>query len=112
MHPATLSVPSWAWILFHIGKNALHRSLTPRKYIVCQVGLNVDLPGVGLPPRLAYQACHGTLPLTSGVPSFSAVVDTGMTVSGVDEVSSMSTLSVRIAWLASCCARVGSDWVS
>ncbi len=112
MQPTTLSVLSWAWILFHIGMKALHRSLTPRKYIVVQVGLNVDFPGVGLPPRLAYQACHGTLPQIVGVPSFSATVATGLTVSGVDEVRIRSTLSVRIAWLASWPARVGSDWVS
>src|SRR5580698_11517114 len=112
MHPATLSVPSWAWILFHIGMKARHRSLTPRKYIVVQVGLNVDLPGVGLPPRLAYQACHGTLPQTSGQPSFSATVATGLTVSGVDEVTRRSTLSDRMAWLASWPDRVGLDWVS
>ena len=112
MQPTTLSVLSWAWILFHIGMKALHRSLTPRKYIVTQVGLNVDLPGVGLPPRLAYQACHGTLPQMVGVPSFSATVATGLTVSGVEEVRIRSTLSVRIAWLASWPALVGSDWVS
>src|ERR1700730_14264267 len=95
MQPATLSVPSWVWILFHIGMKALHRSLTPRKYIVVQVGLNVDLPGVGLPPRLAYQACHGTLPQISGVPSFSAWVATGLTVSGGDGGMSRATLSVE-----------------
>src|SRR6516164_7778058 len=103
-----LSVCNWAWILFIIGMNALHRSLTPRKYIVANLGLNVLLPGVGLPPRLAYQACQGTLPQIVGVPSFSATVATGLTVSGVDEVTSRSTLSVRIAWLASWPARVGS----
>jgi len=86
--------------------------LTPRKYIVVQVGLNVDLPGVGLPPRAEYQACHGTLPQTVGVPSFSAVVATGTTVSGVEDVRIRSTLSVRIAWLVSWPARVASDWVS
>ena len=101
MQATTLLVFSWAWILFHIGIKALHRSLTPRKYIVVQVGLNVDFPGVGLPPRLAYQACHGTLPQISGVPSFSAVVATGLTVSGVDEARRRSTLSDRMAWLAS-----------
>src|ERR1700677_731570 len=88
------------------------RSFTPRKYMVFHLGLNVDLPGVGLPPRLAYQDCQGTLPAMHGVPSFSAAVDTGRTVSGVDEVTIMSTLSLRIAWLASWPARVGLDWVS
>src|SRR5579864_5993629 len=112
MQPATLSVPSWVWILFHIGMKALHRSLTPRKYTVVQVGLNVLLPGVGLPPRLAYQACQGTLPQISGVPRASALVATGLTVSGVEEVSSTSTLSDKMAWLARSPARFGSDCVS
>ncbi len=108
----TLSVCSWAWILFHIGMKASHRSLTPRKYIDANLGLNVLLPGVGLPPRLAYQACQGTLPQITGVPRVSALVATGLTVSGVEEVSSRSTLSDRMAWLARSPARLGSDWVS
>ena len=41
------------------------------------------------------------LPQIVGQPSFSAWVATGLTVSGVEEVMSRSTLSVRIAWLAS-----------
>ena len=72
----------------------------------------VDLPGVGLPPRLAYQDCQGTLPQISGVPRASALVATGLTVSGVEAVSSTSTLSDRMAWLARSPARLGSDWVS
>src|ERR1700728_5340438 len=100
MHPVILSVPNWPWILFHIGMKALHRSLTPRKYIVTQLGLNVDLPGVGLPPRLAYQDCHGTLPQIVGQPSFSAAVETGLAVSGVDEVMMRSAPPERTAWLA------------
>ncbi len=76
------------------------------------LGLNVDLPGVGLPPRLTYQDCQGTLPQISGVPRASALVATGLTVSGVEEVSSTSTLSDKMAWLARSPARFGSDWVS
>src|ERR1700728_142897 len=108
MHPVILSVPSWPWILFHIGMKALHRSLTPRKYIVTQLGLKVDLPSVGLPHRLAFQDSHGTVRQIVGVPSFSVTVATGLTVSGVDELTIRSTLSVRPAWLASWPARVGS----
>ena len=112
VQPTILLVCSWAWILFHIAIKARHRSLTPRKYTVANLGLNVDLPGVGLPPRLAYQACQGTLPQMTGVPRASALVATGLTVSGVEEVSSRSTLSERMAWLARSPARLGSDWVS
>src|SRR5437899_1064076 len=86
-----------------------HRSLTPRKYIVAHLGLNVLLPGVGLPPRLAYQACQGTLPQITGVPRVSALVATGLTFSGVEEVSSRCTLSDKMAWLARSPARFGSD---
>src|ERR1700748_477866 len=101
-----LLVFSCLWILFITGMKALHRSLTPRKYIVANLGLNVLLPGVGLPPRVAYQACQGTLPQMTGVPRVSALVATGLTVSGVEEVRSRSTLSDRMAWLARSPARL------
>ncbi len=48
----------------------------------------------------------------SGVPSVSAWLATALTVSGVDDASSRSTLSLRMAVLARSPARVGLDWVS
>src|SRR5690348_16742505 len=105
-------VCSWTWIRFHIAMETSHKPLTLRKQRIEFLGLYVAMPGVGLPPRLAYQACQGTLPQISGVPRSSALVATGLTVSGVEEVSSTSTLSDKMAWLARSPARFGSDWVS
>ena len=74
------------------------------------LGLRVGF--VGLPPRLTYQDSHGMLEQISGVPSVSASDATALTVSGVEEANSRSTLSCWIACLASEPARVTLDWVS
>ena len=57
-----------------------------------------------------YQGSHGTFEQISGVPSDSAWLDTELTVSGVDDASSRSTPSFRMAVLARSPARVGLDW--
>ncbi len=59
-----------------------------------------------------YQDSHGMFAQISGVPSDSAWLATEFTVSGVDEASSRSTPSFRIAVRARSPARVGLDWVS
>ena len=66
----------------------------------------------GLPPRLMYQDSHGMLEQTSGVPRASAWDATALTVSGVEEANSRSTLSCWMACLARLPARVTLDWVS
>ena len=78
--------------------------------MIVYLGLSVGF--CGLPPRLMYQDSHGMLEQTSGVPRVSAWLDTALTVSGVDEASSRSTLSLWMAWRARVPARVTLDWVS
>src|SRR6202034_1337991 len=87
-------------IRFHIGMKHSTRCSAPRKYMIVYLGLRVGL--VGLPPRLPYQDSHGMLEQMSGVPRVSAWLATALTVSGVDEADSRSTLSL---WIA-CRARV------
>src|SRR5450756_1920376 len=106
------SLPYFSPILFHMGMKAWTRCSAPRKYMTVYLGLNVDLPGVGLPPRLAYHDSHGMFEQTSGVPRVSAWLATALTVSGVEEASSRSTLSLWIACLARLPARVTLDWLS
>ena len=77
--------------------------------IVC---LGVSVGFCGLPPRLMYQDSHGMLEQISGVPRASAWDATALTVSGVDEASSRSTLSCWMACLASEPALVTLDCVS
>src|SRR5215831_15168185 len=87
-------LPDLAPIRFHIGMKHSTRCSAPRKYITTYFGF------------------HGTFEHTSGVPSVSACEATALTVSGVEEASSMSTLSDWIACLASCPARDTEDWLS
>ncbi len=54
-----------------------------------------------------YQDSHGMFAQISGVPSVSAWLATAFTVSGVDDASSKSTPSFRIAVLARSPALVG-----
>src|SRR5712664_3928685 len=88
-------LPYLAPILSHMGMKASTRCSAPRKYMTVYFGLRAGF--CGLPPRLAYQASHGTLEQTSGVPRASAWLATALTVSGVEEANSMSTLS---PWMA------------
>ena len=97
-------------ILFHIGTKQLLRSFSPKKNKVQYWNVVVGL--AGSPPRPAYQDSQGSLVAAQGTPSVWATTATGLTVSGVDEVSSMSTLLLRMSWRASCEARLGSDWLS
>src|SRR4029077_13282978 len=107
--PATfLSLPTGS--RFHIATKQLLRSCSPRKNRVQYWNVVVGL--AGLPPRPAYQDSHGSLVAAHGTPSVWATTATGLTVSGVDEVSSMSALLLRMSWRASCEARLGSDWLS
>src|SRR5215468_12296349 len=107
--PATfLSWPTGS--RFHIATKQSLRSLSPRKNRVQYWNVVVGL--AGLPPRPAYHDSHGSLVATQGTPSVWATTATGLTVSGVDEVSSMSTFLLRTSWRASCEARLGSDWLS
>ena len=105
-------LPYLAPIRFHIGMKHSTRCSAPRKYMIVYLGLNVDLPGVGLPPRLPYHDSHGMLEQTSGVPRVSAWLATALTVSGVDDANSRSTLSFWIACLARVPAMVTLDWLS
>src|SRR5690349_548850 len=86
---------------------ALTRCSAPRKYITTYLGLSVGF--AGLPPRLMYQGSHGTFAQISGVPRDSAWLATVLTVSGVDDASSRSTPSFKMAVLARSPARVGLD---
>src|SRR5436190_5667315 len=95
---------------FHIGTKQLLSSVRPRKYRTQYWNVVVGL--AGLPPSPEYQDSHGSLVAAQGTPSVWATTATGLTVSGVDEVSSMSTLLLRMSWRASCEARLGSDWLS
>ena len=83
----TLFVCSWSWIRSHIGMKVLTRCSAPRKYITTYFGLSVGF--AGSPPRLMYQDSHGMFEQISGVPSDSAWLATALTVSGVDDASSM-----------------------
>src|SRR5271170_2877348 len=97
-------------IRFHIGMKHSTRCSAPRKYMMVHLGLSVGF--CGLPPRLMYQDSHGMLEQISGVPRVSASEATALTVSGVEEANSRSTLSCWMACLASVPARVTLDWVS
>ncbi len=103
-------LPYFAPIRFHIGMKHSARCSAPRKYITVHLGVSVGF--CGLPPRLTYQDSHGMLEQISGVPSVSASVATALTVSGVEEANSRSTLSCWIACLARLPARVTLDCVS
>ena len=59
-----------------------------------------------------YHDSHGMFEQISGVPSVSAWLATALTVSGVDDANSRSTLSLRMAVLARSPARVTLDWES
>src|SRR3974390_271725 len=106
----SLLVLSWVWIRFHIGMKHSTRCSAPRKYITTYFGLRVGL--AGLPPRLMYHGSQGMFEQISGVPRVSAALATALTVSGVEDANSMSTLSALIACWASWPARAGLDWVS
>src|SRR6516225_353215 len=105
--PTFLVLPG---IWFHIGTKQSLSSFRPRKYRTQYWNVVVGL--AGLPPRPAYQDSHGSLVAAQGTPWVCATTATGLTVSGVDEVSSRSTLLLRISWRASCEARLGSDPLS
>src|SRR3954469_15695192 len=94
----------------HIGMNASTRCSAPRKNMTVYLGLRVGFSG--LPPRLTYHDSHGTFEQTSGVPSVSAWLATALTVSGVEDANSMSTLSPWMACLARVPAWVTLDWLS
>src|SRR5215467_9409238 len=86
--PATFLLPAGS--RFHIATKQLLRSCSPRKNRVQYWNVAVGL--VGLPPRPAYQDSHGSLVAAQGTPSVWATTATGLTVSGVDEVSNISAL--------------------
>ena len=97
-------------ILSHIGTKQSLRFFSPKKNRVQY--WNVAFGLAGLPPRPPYQDSQGSLVATQGTPSVWATTATGLTVSGVAALSSMSTLLLRMSWRASCEARLGSDWLS
>src|SRR5580692_3655615 len=103
-------LPYLAPIRFHIGMKHSARCSAPRKYMMVHLGLSVGF--CGLPPRLMYQDSQGMLEQISGVPRVSASDATALTVSGVEEANSRSTLSCWMACLASEPARVTLDCVS
>ena len=80
---------------FHIGTKQSLSSLKPKKNRVQYWNVVVGL--TGFPPRPAYQDSHGSLVAAQGTPSVWATTATGLTVSGVDEVSSKSTLLLRMS---------------
>src|SRR4249919_2378651 len=95
---------------FHIGTKQPWNSFRPKKNSVAY--WNVVVGSAGLPPRPAYQDSHGHTVDTQGTPCVWATTATGLVVSGVEVVSSMSTLSLRMRLRATCEARLGSDWLS
>ena len=108
----TLLVCSWAWIRFHIGMKHLTRCSAPRKYITTYLAFSVACCGLPFGNRFRYQDSHGMFEQTSGVPRDSAWLATALTVSGVDDANSRSTLSLRMAVRARSPARVTLDWLS
>src|SRR6516164_1196149 len=122
MNPARNALPSASlgyWqatfllldgIRFHIGTKHPWNCLSPKKNSVQY--WNVLVGWVGLPPSPAYQDSQGSLVARQGTPSVWATTATGLTVSGVDEVSSRSTLLLRMSWRATWDAWLGSDWLS
>ncbi len=88
---------------------ALARCSAPRKYITTYLAFSVACCGLPFGNRFRYQASHGMFAQTRGVPRVSAWLATAFTVSGVDEASSRSTPSFRMAVLARSPARVGLD---
>src|SRR5215472_10400749 len=91
-------LPSCLPIRSHIGMKHSTRCSAPRKYMTTYLGVRVGFSG--LPPKLMYHDSHGMFAQTSGVPRVSACLATALTVSGVDDASSRSTPSFRIAVLA------------
>src|SRR6267154_5716266 len=91
-------LPYFSPIRFHIGMKQRVRCSAPRKYMIVCLGVSVGF--CGLPPRLMYQDSHGMFEQISGVPKVSAWEATALTVSGVEEASSRSTLSCWMACLA------------
>src|ERR1700682_2851840 len=91
----------------HIGMKHSPNCCIPKKNIV--VKLKAD---PGLAPRPKYQASHGTIVETHGMPLASHASAPGVVVSGVEDVSTRSALSDRIRSRATCEARAGSDCVS
>src|SRR5260370_36643936 len=79
----------------------------PKKNIVVKLKL---VPG--FPPRAKNHASQGTIVETQGIPFASHASATGFVVSGVDDVSTRSALSVKISSRATCEARSGFDCVS
>src|SRR5262245_12175279 len=71
----------------HIGMKQPPNASTPKKYIV--VYLN-DCGFSGSAWRGKYHACHGTTVDTHGTPAVSQAVATGLVVSGVELVTTMS----------------------
>ena len=67
-------------ILFHIGMKHFPKPSNPKKNITLYWYLVVGFKG--LPPRPAYQACHGTTVEMQGTPSVSHTRATGLSVSG------------------------------
>ncbi|MCY1377819.1 hypothetical protein D9M69_654120 [compost metagenome] len=58
------------------------------------------------------QGCHGTTLEMQGTSLSSQASLTGLAVSGVPDVSTSATLSLRIRSLATSPARLGFDWLS
>ena len=93
----------------HIGMKQPPNASTPKKYIV------VYLNGCGF---LGRPAARSTTPATerrsrrTGTPGVSHTVATGLVVSGVELVTTMSAWSWRISSRATWDARLGSDWLS
>src|SRR5260370_32894809 len=79
----------------------------PKKNIVVKLKL---VPG--FPPRAKNHASQGTIVETQGIPFASQASATGFVVSGVDDVSTRSALSLKISSRATCEARSGFDFVS
>src|ERR1700722_14755252 len=100
-------LPYFAPIRFHIGIKHSSRCSAPRRYMIVDLGLTVGF--WGLPPRLMSHDSQGMFEQISGVPRASAWETTALTVSGVEEANSRSTLSCWMACLASDPARVGLD---
>ena len=65
-----------------------------------------------VPPRPRNQASQGTMVPRHGTWALSHWSDTGLTVSGADVVSMMSTLFWVISCWATWAARVSLDWLS
>ena len=109
----TFDALSRFWILSHIGMKVPTNSGMPKKNMVQNFG---DAPTAlpvwpiefdALTP--VHHASHGQTVETHGIPACSQTAETGMVVSGAEEVTTMSTPVDWMSWVVTWLATEGLD---